>query len=333
MAAEHDGLCPNRHQTRHVPADDRLAEDDTAKDVADGAGRASPHLLEAEFLDPALIRRDGRAFHTNTDLADLVRGIHRDLVIGRIPTFDAKVVIEQVHVQIGQDQLVLDELPDDPGHLVAIKLDHRICHFYSGHAPCLLPHESGAETRALAPMRQWLARFWPLPRPAKAQLPPHVNGCPGSGNRIWDVRSSAGIAQLVERVICNHEVGGSSPSAGTNKIKDLDSKQAPPESGALALGELTGNTFEPGEHADSSEREGRDRHNPSRPPVAPAPRQEALQPALPAGRYHRSASSALAAQWRPARRTPAYAVPSPSPQLTRVNAAFTSPGESPACFA
>jgi hypothetical protein len=33
----------------------------------------------------------------------------------------------------------------------------------------------------------------------------------------------AGIAQLVERVICNHDVGGSSPSAGTTGLlrKDL----------------------------------------------------------------------------------------------------------------
>ena len=32
----------------------------------------------------------------------------------------------------------------------------------------------------------------------------------------------AGIAQLVEHLICNQGVGGSSPSAGTNKISDLD---------------------------------------------------------------------------------------------------------------
>ena len=31
----------------------------------------------------------------------------------------------------------------------------------------------------------------------------------------------AGLAQLVEHVICNHGVGGSNPSAGTSKIKHL----------------------------------------------------------------------------------------------------------------
>ncbi len=32
----------------------------------------------------------------------------------------------------------------------------------------------------------------------------------------------AGVAQLVERVICNHEVAGSIPAAGTMVFKDLD---------------------------------------------------------------------------------------------------------------
>ena len=32
----------------------------------------------------------------------------------------------------------------------------------------------------------------------------------------------AGLAQLVVHLICNQGVGGSSPSAGTNKINDLD---------------------------------------------------------------------------------------------------------------
>jgi hypothetical protein len=40
--------------------------------------------------------------------------------------FDAEVVILEVDVEIGQDQLVLDEVPDDPGHLVAVEFDDRV---------------------------------------------------------------------------------------------------------------------------------------------------------------------------------------------------------------
>src|SRR5690625_3545135 len=46
----------------------------------------------------------------------------------------------------------------------------------------------------------------------------HADGCPGALERICNAHPSAGIAQLVERMICNHEVGGSSPSAGTISI-------------------------------------------------------------------------------------------------------------------
>ena len=38
---------------------------------------------------------------------------------------DAEVVILQVHVEIGVDQPVLDELPNDPCHLIAVDLDDR----------------------------------------------------------------------------------------------------------------------------------------------------------------------------------------------------------------
>ena len=46
---------------------------------------------------------------------------------------DPEVVVLQVDVEVGKDQLVLDELPDDPGHLVAVELDDRVLHLDLGH--------------------------------------------------------------------------------------------------------------------------------------------------------------------------------------------------------
>ena len=46
-----------------------------------------------------------------------------DLVVGLVAVLDAEVEIFQVDVEIGQDQLLLDELPDDARHLVAVELD------------------------------------------------------------------------------------------------------------------------------------------------------------------------------------------------------------------
>jgi hypothetical protein len=36
---------------------------------------------------------------------------------------DAEVVIFEIHIQIGVDELLLDEVPDDAGHLVAVEFD------------------------------------------------------------------------------------------------------------------------------------------------------------------------------------------------------------------
>ncbi len=133
VAADDDRLGPARHQPRHVLADDRLTEDDATQDVADGAVGRAPHLLEIELLHPAFVGGDGGAFHADADLFDLVGGVDRDLVVGLVALLDAQVVIQQIHIEIGVDQLVLDILPDDPGHLVAVEFDDRVLHLDFRH--------------------------------------------------------------------------------------------------------------------------------------------------------------------------------------------------------
>ena len=123
VAADDDRLGPARHQARDVLADDRLAEDAAAENVADGAVGRAPHLLQAEFLHATLVRRDGGALDGDAVLLGGVGGVDGDLVAGLVAALDAEVVVLELHVEVGVDQLVLDELPDDAGHLVAVHLD------------------------------------------------------------------------------------------------------------------------------------------------------------------------------------------------------------------
>ncbi|MEY3054485.1 MAG: hypothetical protein RL550_1008 [Actinomycetota bacterium] len=37
-----------------------------------------------------------------------------------------EVVVLEIHVEIRKDQTVLNELPDDPGHLVTVEFDDRV---------------------------------------------------------------------------------------------------------------------------------------------------------------------------------------------------------------
>ncbi|EEY04764.1 NADP-dependent isocitrate dehydrogenase [Brucella melitensis bv. 3 str. Ether] len=127
MAADDDRLGPARHEARHVLADDRLAEDHAAEDIADGAVGRLPHFLQLEFFHARFVGRDGRAFYAHAIFLDGIGCIDRDLIIGRIAVLDRKIVVFQVDVEIGMDKLVLDELPDNAGHLVAVELDDRVC--------------------------------------------------------------------------------------------------------------------------------------------------------------------------------------------------------------
>ena len=67
--------------------------------------------------------RDRRALDADAVLLDRVRGVDRDLVGRGVAALDPEVEVDELDVEVGQDQLVLDERPDDPGHLVAVELD------------------------------------------------------------------------------------------------------------------------------------------------------------------------------------------------------------------
>ena len=57
---------------------------------------------------------------------------------------------------------------------------------------------------------------------AKKQLLPQqafdISNCYAIGHHHKTIKDCAGLAQLVEQLICNHQVGSSSPPAGTTFI-------------------------------------------------------------------------------------------------------------------
>jgi hypothetical protein len=134
VAADDDRLDPAGHEARDTVHHDGLAEHHPAEDVADRAVRGPPHLLQPELGHPGLVRGDGGALDPHAIALDGVGRVHGDLVIGRVTMGDGQVVVLQVDIQIGQDQLVLDEAPDDSRHLVAVKLDDGIGYLDLRHA-------------------------------------------------------------------------------------------------------------------------------------------------------------------------------------------------------
>ena len=49
-----------------------------------------------------------------------VGGVDCNFVVGGVAVGHAEVVVLKLDIQVGQDELVFDHLPDDPGHLVAV---------------------------------------------------------------------------------------------------------------------------------------------------------------------------------------------------------------------
>src|SRR5690606_297636 len=158
VAADDDRLGPAGDQPRHVGADDRLAEDHAAEDVADGAVGRPPHLLETELLDPGLVGGDGRALDTDAVLLDGVGRVDRHLVVGAVALLDAQVVVLEVDVEVRQDQPFLDEGPDDPGHLVAVELHYGILNLDLGHGSWLSLRVACGRTAGTTPRRGVPAR-------------------------------------------------------------------------------------------------------------------------------------------------------------------------------
>ena len=84
-----------------------------------------------------LVGGDRGALHSHAVLLDRFGRLHRDRVFAGVARLDREVVVLQVDVQVGQDQLLLDERPDDARHLVAVELYDGVVHLDLGHVSIL----------------------------------------------------------------------------------------------------------------------------------------------------------------------------------------------------
>lgn len=83
-------------------------------------------LLQLEFLNPSLIGRNGCTLDTNRIFLDSLGSVKGDLVVGLIAVFETKIVVLEIDVKVWVDEFVLDSLPNDSGHFIAIEFHDRI---------------------------------------------------------------------------------------------------------------------------------------------------------------------------------------------------------------
>ena len=128
MAGDGDGLFPVAHAGGDAFHHHRRAEHRAVQYGADGTVGALPHLLEAVFLHALGVGGDGGAFDGYAVFERSLGAFHGDAVIRLIAVLQAQVIVFGLQVHIGQNQLVLDLLPQDAGHLVAVHLHQRRFH-------------------------------------------------------------------------------------------------------------------------------------------------------------------------------------------------------------
>ncbi len=136
VSGHHNGICPAWHKSRNILAHNGFTKDCAIQDIADCPVRRPPHAFEIKLLNPILVWCNGGAFNANTVFFNGIGRIFGNLIIGFIAFLNAKIKVIQFNIQIGQNQLILDHLPDDAGHFIAIKLGNRVFHSKLSH--CLL---------------------------------------------------------------------------------------------------------------------------------------------------------------------------------------------------
>ena len=139
MTGDGNGLFPGGDNGVNPLHHHRGAENRAVQQGADGAVGAFPHLLEMIFLHPLGVGGDGGAFHAHPQLFDGLGRIHRYPVVGFIPMRQSQVIVIGFQLHKGQQQLLLDRLPNDPGHLVAVHLHQRGAHLDLFHNPPAFP--------------------------------------------------------------------------------------------------------------------------------------------------------------------------------------------------
>jgi len=110
VSTDDDWLGPSWHKSRDARDNNGLTEDGSVKDVPDRAVWRSPHLLESELLNTALVWGDRGALDSYLVLLDSVGAIDGDLVVSGVTGSDTQIVVLGLEVNVWMNVLQKDQL-------------------------------------------------------------------------------------------------------------------------------------------------------------------------------------------------------------------------------
>ena len=172
MTGQRDGLFPVRHKGNDTLHQDWRAEHGAVQNGADRAVRGFPHLMQVVFLHAGSVRGDGRAFHGDAVFFCGLGALHCDAVACLVAVLEPQIIVFRLQIHVRQDEDLLEHLPDDARHLVAVHLHERrlhlqLFHFNTSKTAAVSPgrrfHVCNSAGRRPAPSRAGdpKARLWP----------------------------------------------------------------------------------------------------------------------------------------------------------------------------
>ena len=120
MTGNGDGLFPAGDKRSDAFYNDRSTENSSVQKGTDGTIGGFPHFRQVVFLHTVCVRGDGSAFYSNTIFFGSHCRVNRNLIFGGFTMFQSQIIILGVQIDVGGEQDILNHLPDDTGHLVAI---------------------------------------------------------------------------------------------------------------------------------------------------------------------------------------------------------------------
>ncbi len=138
MTSQHDRSLPGPHVGFDSLYQNRSAENRSVQHGAERCIRTLVKLLQMIFFLSCTIRCNGRTLDSNAVLLCRKSRVLRHLIIGFIAVLQPEIIILGLQLHERKDQVLLDQLPDNSCHFIAIDLYDGSCHLNSRHIPAPL---------------------------------------------------------------------------------------------------------------------------------------------------------------------------------------------------
>ena len=124
-----NGLFPVFHHGMDGVDENGGAEHRAVQNGADGTVGTFPHLGELGiFLHALTIGSNGGALDGHAQALGGIGSVHGDLILSLVAVQQTQIIVLSFQVHKGQDQIILDHLPQHTSHFIAVHLHQWRCH-------------------------------------------------------------------------------------------------------------------------------------------------------------------------------------------------------------